>query len=299
MTIYVPCYLRPLSEARTGNQSRVEQKAEEVNAIRCSACDDLIFKQQNPVDQWVNEQAYHGTDPVTSDREIRVEGAVNNPERHWWIVSQSLLEEINPSLREHADIFDLLITLNLCTDDPVFFSQNPGQTVSGAYDYDRGALRYKDQLSIGNPATALLWANEIPEAVEISDNVAPVYEMVREYRSKKIETDAEADIRVALHMYEDALSSNLWTATTNLYYVCENVLATGRSNMDQLMAGNTALSQEESAGWRETVNRLKHPDKGDSIDGVLDQEELMRPSLVSMRRAANEVLKEAMSDINA
>jgi len=228
MTIYVPSFLRPLSQTRTGNESGVDRKAESVDVIKSTECDLIEFQQRDTVQLWVNEQAHRGRTKVTSDKQIRVDKPVSHPERHWWIVSQGLLESIDPPLREHADLFDLLISLNLCTDDPVFFSQSPGQVVGGAYEDERGALNYRDDLSIGNIATALFGMNEIPETVEITGDVRSAYDDVRKYRSKRIETDEEMDMRVALHMYDDALTSDLWTAAANFYYVCENVLTSGR-----------------------------------------------------------------------
>jgi hypothetical protein len=292
MATYVPSYLRPLSQIRTGNQSRVDEKAAEVETIRKDG-GDLEFRQIDSFDLWVNEQAYHGQRVVTSDREIRVEESVKHPDRHWWIVSKRLLETLEPPLRDHADIFDLLIALNLCTDDPVFFSQSPGQVVSGAYTSKKGALEYQSQLSPGNFATALLGMNEIPEEVEISGDVASVYRDVREYRSKRIESDEEADIRVALHMYDDALSSDLWTAAANFYYVCENTLSPGHYEKDQVIAEHTEMCVDDAGAWREMVNRVKHPDKGDT-EGILDQDDLAIPPLWQMRCAANSALKRTM-----
>jgi len=295
MTTFVPSYLRPLSQIRTGNQSRVDDKADEVETIRNDG-GDLEFQQTESFEMWVNEQAYHGRQVVTSDREIRVEEDVPYPERHWWIISNSLLEELEPPLREHADIFDLLISLNLCTDDPVFFSQSPGQVIAGAYTLERGALSYQSQLSPGNFATALLGLNEIPETIEITDDVASVYHDVREYRSKRVELDAEADLRVALHMYDDALSSDLWTAAANFYYVCENVLSSGYGERDQVIADNTEMSMDDVGSWRGMVNRVKHPDKGEDVEGILDRDELSIPPLRQMRAAANSALKQTMSE---
>ncbi|RZV05079.1 hypothetical protein BDK88_4318 [Natrinema hispanicum] len=300
MTTFIPSYLRPLSQVRTGNQSRVDKKAEQVEVIRCPGLQSLAFEQYETVKLWVNEQAYHGKTKVTSDREIRVDKTVDNPGHHWWVISRGLLENIDPPLREHADIFDLLIALNLCTDDPVFFSQNPGQVIGGAYKYERGALNYRGDLSSGNIATALLGMNEIPKEVEITGDVVSVFEQVREYRSKQIATDAEMDIRIALHMYDDALSSDLWTAAANLYYVCENVLFSGKyGDKDQLIAENTATSEEQAKKWRKMVNRVKHPDKGKDVAGILDRDELEIPSLRMMRRTANTVLKQGMAEVGS
>ena len=300
MTTYVPSYLRPLSQIRTGNQSRVDEKAEQVEVIRCPGSQPLAFEQHETVMLWVNEQAHHGKTKVTSDKEIRVDKTVDHPGHHWWIISQGLLENIDPPLREHADFFDLLIALNLCTDDPVFFSQSPGQVVGGAYQYERGALNYRGDLSPGNIATALLGINEIPEEVEITGDIVSVYEHVRDYRSKQIATDAEMDIRIALHMYDDALSSDLWTAAANLYYVCENILFSGKyGDKDQLIAENTAMSEEQAKKWRKMVNRVKHPDKGEDVDGILDRGELEIPSLRVVRRTANTVLKQGMAEVGS
>jgi len=298
MTTYIPSYLRPISQTRTGNQSRVDQKAEQVELIRSPGSQSLTFQQQETVDLWVNEQAYHGKTRVTSDKEIRVDKTVDHPGHHWWIISRGLLEKIDPPLREHADLFDLLIALNLCIDEPVFFSQSPGQVVGGAYRYERGGLSYRDDLSPGNIATALLGMNEIPEEVEITGNVASIYDRVRNYRSKQIQTDAEMDLRIALHMYDDALSADLWTAAANLYYVCENVLLSGKyGKKDRLIAEKTAMSEEQAEQWRKMVNRVKHPDKGEDVDGILDRGELNIPTLRVMRQTANTVLKQGLDEV--
>lgn len=299
MVTYIPSYLRPLSQIRTGNQSRVDEKGEQVDIIRCPGSRLLAFEQDETVKLWVNEQAYHGKTKVTSSKKIRVDKTVDHPGHHWWIISQGLLENIDPPLREHADIFDLLIALNLCTDDPVFFSQSPGQVIGGAYRYDGGALDYRGDLSPGNIATALLGMNEIPEEIEITGDVVSVYEHVRDYRSKQITSDAEMDIRIALHMYDDALSSDLWTAAANLYYVCENILISGRHGpKDQLIAENTAMNEEQAKKWRKMVNRVKHPDKGEEVEGILDRGELEIPSLRVMRKTANTVLKQEMAEVS-
>ena len=197
-------------------------------------------------------------------------------------------------------MFDFLIALNLCTEDPVFFSQNPGQVTGGAYSYSKGALDYRDDLSLGNIATALLGLNEIPDEIKITDDVISVYEDVREYRSKQIETDAEMDLRVALHMYDDALFSDIWTAMTNLYFVCENLLSSGRcGDKDQRVADSTILSVDDAQAWREMVNRIKHPDKGENIEWLLDRDELEVPSLRRMRTSTNTVLKKSMNETTA
>lgn len=297
MATYIPSYLRPLSQARTGNQSRIDEKADTVDVISCPSLEGLRFEQGETVPLWVNEQAYYGEQVVTSDKQIRVEKTVDHPARHWWVISNGPLENTEPPLREHADVFDFLIALNLCTDDPVFFSQSPGQVVGGAYSSNKGALQYRDDLSSGNIATALLNLNEIPKAVELSGNVFSVYEDVRKYRSKQIETDAQMDLRVALHMYDDALASDIWTATTNLYFVCENLLSSGRyGDKDQLIADSTLLSVDDAQSWREMVNRIKHPDKGRDIEGILDRAELEIPSLQRMRGATNTVVKETLEE---
>ena len=298
MTIYVPSYLRPLSRVRTGNHSRIDEKTEQVQTITYAGRDILSFEQHETVNLWVNEQAYHGKHVVDSDREIRVEKTVDFPERHWWIISTGVLEQLDPPLREHADIFDLLIALNLCTDEPVFFSQSPGDVVGGAYQYEDSGLTYRNDLSLGNIGQAVLGIGEIPEEVTVDGDVPAVYERVRAFRSQRLSTDEEVDVRVALHMYDDALSSDIWTAATNLYFACENVLSSGRdTDTDQRIADRTVLSAEDAYSWRKLVNRLKHPDTGESIEGFLDQDSLSVPSPQRMKQAANTVLKTKMSEL--
>ncbi|WP_256545443.1 hypothetical protein [Halobellus inordinatus] len=299
MTTYIPAYLRPVSQTRTGNQSKVDQKAEKVSQIKCPGIESLSLKQKNPVDIWINEQAHRGRRVVTSDNKIRKKHTVDHPERHWWIISNGLFETIDPPLREHADIFDFLISLNLCIDEPVFLSQSPGQVVGGAFTYEKDALNYRGDLSAGNFAIALSGLDEIPDEVDVTGDVMSIFESVRYYRSKQVATDDEMDIRIALHMYDDALSSDLWTAAANLYYVCENILFSGkyqeRNERDQLIAKNTPLDEEQAGNWRKMVNRIKHTDKGEKVEGLLDREELEVPKLALMRQSANDVLKQWMN----
>jgi hypothetical protein len=273
----------------------VDMKAEDVEQITSES--PVRFKQSDSFELWVNEQAYKGQTRVTSDRRICVTEDVQHPERHWWIISNGLLESTDPPLRSHADIFDYLIAINLCVEAPVFFSQSPGQVVSGAYrTADRG-LEYRNKLSLGNPATALLAMNEMPERVTVSTDVGDVYKKVRDIRSKQIDEDSELDLRVALHMYDDALSSDIWTAMTNLYFVCENVLFYGaEGNKDEKIAERTSLSVADAEAWREMVNRIKHPDKGEHIEGMLDSDGLSVPTIVRLRAATNEIIKQAILD---
>jgi|GEM_PF-2379838 len=301
MTTYIPSYLRPFSRMRNGNESNVDEKTNEVEEIICPHIDCLEFKQLEKVDLWVNEQAYKGKTRITNDREIRVSKDVDHSSRHWWIITSGFLEEIDPPLRQHADIFDLLITLTLSTEDPVFFSQDPGQTVGGAYRYRDGGLDYRNDIKPGNIANALLAMHEIPETIRISGDVWSLYESVRKYRSKSISEDEEADLRVALHMYDDAFSSNIWTATTNLYYVCENLLTSGRMRgyeKDEIISDVTPLTPDDAKSWRNTVNRLKHPDKGSEIEGFVDLEEVKIPALGRMKLAADQAIKTSLPEFD-
>lgn len=294
MVNYVPAYLRPLSVTQTGNQSRVSQKAADVDSVQCTGYSEISFEQRDEVTYWDQEEIGMREDGVPRYQTVKNTEVVPHSERHWWILTDGLLEATDPPLREHADIFDFLIALNICTEDPVFFSQSPGQVRSGAFEMRNGALEFRSDLSIGNFAVGLSGLGEIPEQVEIKGNISEVYPKVREYRSKRLETDVDMDIRIALHLYDDALSSTLWTVIANLYYVFENVLFTGHEGKkDQIVSKNTELTLEEARSWREAVNRLKHPDEG-SKNSVLDDEDLIVPSPQRMRSATNSVLKDAL-----
>lgn len=60
-----------------------------------------------------------------------------------------------------------------------------------------------------------------------------------------------------------------------------------------MIAESTGMSVEDAGAWREMVNRVKHPDKGDT-EGILDQDDLAIPPLWQMRAAANSALKQTM-----
>ncbi|WP_147299467.1 hypothetical protein [Haloferax sp. Atlit-6N] len=271
----------------------MEDKVEEVNEIT-SPGSRVQFKQTDEVPVWRYEEGLQGKTVIEHGRKVKVPMAVENPNRHWWIITDGLLENLNPALRDHADIFDLLLALNLCIDAPVSFSQDPGQTVSGAYRVRRDALEYRGDLSRGSFPLALLTMNEIPQQVQVSESIEEIYEMVRTFRSTQIESDEDMDIRVGLHMYDDALSSSLWTSMSNLFFVCENVLCSGRrSKPVTRIAEVTDMTEDDADRWRRAVNRLKHPDKGD-VPGLLQQTDFEIPSLEYMRKTTNKALIHTM-----
>jgi hypothetical protein len=56
------------------------------------------------------------------------------------------------------------------------------------------------------------------------------------------------------------------------------------------------MGVNDAGAWREMVNRVKHPDKGEDIEGILDQDDLTVPQLWQMRAAANSALKQTMAE---
>lgn len=290
---YVPVFLRPLSQMNTGLESRIEDRVEEVDTI-VSQSERVHFDQKEEVPVWRYEEALQGKTVIEHGRKVRVEHEVDYPKRHWWIITDGILANLDPSLRDHADIFDLILAVNLCIDEPVAFSQSPGQTIGGVYRTRKNALDYRGDLNWGSFPLALLTMNEIPSKVRVSGGIEEVYKMVRTFRSTTIESDEDMDIRIGLHMYDDALTASLWTAMTNFYFVCENVLCSGRSsNAVSRIAETTEMDSEEADNWRKAVNRLKHPDKGD-VPGLHDQPGLKVPRLGYMRKTANTALVQTM-----
>lgn len=286
---YVPAFLRPISQMNTGLESRVEDRAEEVETI-VSPTDSIYFEQIDQVPVLRYEEVLQGKTTIEHGRKVKVQEEVDHSNRHWWIITQGMLDDLNPSLRDHADIFDLILALNLCIDDPVAFSQSAGQSIGGAYRVRQKALEFRGDLSPGSFPLALFTMNEIPDQVEVSESFETVYEMVRTFRSTSVESDEDMDIRIALHMYDDALVSSLWTAMSNLFFVCENVLCSGRrSKPVARITEVTDMNNEEADNWRKVVNRLKHPDKG-NVNGLLEQPEFEVPTLRHMRQTANDAL---------
>lgn len=302
---WIESYLRPLSQINTGTEGGIEKKVEVVNSIETENSEiDIIQQSSVPVlyDHPLETTKIQGM-TVIEDSERRVrEKKVEYPDRHWWIITREIFEQ-NFSLRVEADVFDLLLALNLCTDDPIIFSQSPGQTVGRAYqcrrypDSNEGVLKYRGDIKPGSFPNAILSANEIPEEISITGDLVEIYAMVREFRSKSIKSDEEMDLRVALHMYDDALTSSIWTTIANLYYVCENILISGHGRAeekDKVISDVTNLTKSEAEDWRKSVNRLKHPDSGGSqsiIDGGLET-----PNLARLRQASNTVLIQNMRE---
>lgn len=291
---YVPTFLRPLTQADTGLESRVEEKAENVESIE-SQSSKIEFRNDDEVPVWRNKDALRGKTELETDKLVKTDMGVDHPKRHWWVVTDGILEEADPPIGNHADIFDLITAINLCIDGPAFFSQSPGQVVSGAYQVEDGALKYRD-LSIGSFVTAIRTNNDIPQQIQVSESVGDVYEMVRHFRSTQIESDEDMDIRVGLHMYDDALTSSLLTTMSNLLFVCENALCSGRStNVDDRIAEVTDMDIEGANKWKNTVNRLKHPDKGET-PGSMIRDDPETPTLRHMRRTANTALIHTMKN---
>lgn len=289
---YVPTFLRPLTRMNTGMESRVEDKAERVEVIDSNSS-VVDFTQSKEVAVWRYKDALEGKTVIENERKLKVKKEVEQSNRHWWIVTDGLLDDLEPALRDHADIFDLLLAVNLCIDDPVAFSQSPGQTVGGAYRVHRGALNYRGDLTAGNIGIALATMNDIPTEVEMAGDLEEIYEIVRALRTREIETDEDMDIRRALQLYDDAIKSTYWTGLSNLYFVCENVLCSGDLGPVDRIDEVCEMDYQEADNWRIAVNRLKHPDTEDR-PGLIDQPELEVPTFSYIRKTANTALLHAM-----
>lgn len=290
---YIPTYLRAISQLNTGLESYPDDRAADVEKIR-SESKKLGFKQRDQVPMWEYEEALQGKTVIEHGRKVRISHEVDHPDRHWWIVSNGLLENLDPPLRDHADIFDLLLSINLCIDEPVSFSQSPGQIIGGASRIQEGAIDPYTDLSRGSFPLALATMGEILEEAHVSGEVEKIYEMVRSFRSNPIDYDEDMDIRIALHMYDDALTSSIWTMWSNLFFVCEKVLCSGRwTEPIPRIVDVTEMNEEQAENWKEIVNRIKHPDKGE-VRGFIEQQDIEVPSPWYVRQTANEVLIHSM-----
>lgn len=293
---YIPTYLRAISRLNTGLESYPDDRAANVKGIH-SESELLEFKQRDELPMWEFEEGLKGKAVIEHGRKVKIPYEVDHPERHWWIVSDGFLENIDPPLRDHADIFDLILSINLCMGEPVSFSQSPGQIIGGASKVQDGAIDPYTDLSRGSFPLGLVTMGEIPEEAHVSEEIGEVYEMVRSIRSKKIKTDDDMDVRIALHVYDDALTSSLWTIWSNLFFVCEKVLCTGRgTNPVSRIVGETDMDEEQAKNWKEVVNRIKHPDEGD-VTGFIEQQDIEVPSPWYVRQTANTVLKNAMEEV--
>ena len=292
---FISTYLRAISQLNTGLESYPDNRAAEVDRI-LSESDKLEFKQRNGVPMWRYEEGRQGKTVIEHGRKVKVSHEVDHPDRHWWVVSNGFLENIDPPLRDHADIFDLLLSINLCIDEPVSFSQSPGQITGGAFRVQGGAIDPYTDLSRGSFPLALATMGEIPEEAHVSEDVKRVYEMVRSFRSKPIDSDEDMDIKIALHVYEDALTSSIWTIWSNLFFVCEKVLCSGRwTNPESRIVDVTDMGEEQAENWKEIVNRIKHPDKGD-VRGFIEQQDIEVPSPWYVRQTANRALQYSMRE---
>jgi hypothetical protein len=290
---YISAYLRTISQLNTGLESYPDSRAAEVEKI-ISESGSLEFKQRDEVPMWRYEEALQGKTEFKHGREVKVSYEVEHPDRHWWIVSDGFLENIEPPLRDHADIFNLLLSINLCIDEPVSFSQSPGQIIGGASRVREGALDPYTDLSSGSFPLALASMGEIPEVAHVSGDIEEIYGMVRSFRSNPVESDEGMDIRTALHVYEDALTSSIWTIWPNLFFVCENLLCSGRSTKpESRIVEVTDMHKQQAENWKEIVNRIKHPDKGD-VSGLVERQDFEVPSPWYARQTASTVLKHAM-----
>lgn len=290
----ISSYLRAISQLNNGLESYPDERAAGVESI-VSESNILEFKQRDEVPMWRYEEGLQGKTMIEHGRKVKITHEVDHPDRHWWIFSNGFLENIEPSLRDHADIFDLLLSINLCINEPVSFSQSPGQIIGGASRVREDAIDPYTDLSRGSAPLSIATMGEIPEEVHVLGDLKQVYEMVRSFRSDPIESDEDMDIRIALHVYDDALSSSIWTIWSNLFFVCEKVLCSGQwTNPVPRIVEVTDMSEEQAKNWKEIVNRIKHPDKGD-VTGFLEQD-IEVPSPWYARQTANSVLKHSMRD---
>lgn len=292
---YISSYLRAISQLNTGLESYPDDRAADVKNI-ISGSDKLDFKQCDKVPMWRYTEALQGKTTIEHGRKVKESYEVDHPDRHWWIVSNGFLENLDPPLRDHADIFDLLLSINLCIDEPISFSQSPGQIIGGASRIQNGAIDPYTDLSRGSFPLALETMGEIPEEAHVSGDVEKVYEMVRAFRSSPIDSDEDMDIRIALHKYDDALTSSIWTIWSNLFFVCEKVLCSGRwTEPVPRIVEVTDMNKEQAENWKEIVNRMKHPDKGE-VTGFIEQQDLKVPSPWYVRQTANKALKYSMRE---
>lgn len=290
---YIPAYLRAITQLNTGLESYPDMKASKVERV-ISELNTLEFRQHDEVPMWEYKEALEGKRLIKNQKKVRVSHEVDHPDRHWWIVSNGLFEDTPP--RDHADIFNLLLAINLCIKEPVSFSQSPGQIIGGAFEIHNGAIDPYTNLSRRSAYMTLSTLGEMPEEVHVSGDVDRIYEMICAFRSNPIKSDEDMDIRVALHVYEDALTSSLWTLWPNLFFVCENVLCSGRRTKPvPRIVELTDMNKEQAENWKEIVNRTKHPDKG-SVTGFIEQHDIKIPSPWYVRKTANSVLKYAMKE---
>lgn len=301
---WIESYLRPLSQLNTGTEAGLERKVKQVDSIRTetSSLDieqydsvPVEYREPTKTEQIQGQQVMNNWEWRTKEKEVKF------PDRHWWIISHGIFEDGDLSLRDEADILDFILALNLSTDDPISFSQNPGQVGRRAYqaaDSNKSSkLRYRGDLKPGQFINSLLHSEELPSTIEIERDILKIYKMVRKFRSMQIDSDQDMDIRVGLHMYDDGLTSTVWTGMANFYYVCANVLFSGHvdtDRKDEIVSEITDLTESEAANWRRAVNRLKHPDEGGSGTGIIDGD-IEVPRLEYLRKAANSVLIHAMN----
>lgn len=293
---YIPTYLRAITQLNTGLESYPDERAAGVERID-SESNILEFEQQNEVPMWRFEEGLQGKTEIKHGRKVKVSHEVDYPDRHWWIVSNGFLENVDPPMRQHADIFNLLTSINLSIREPIYFSQSPGQIVGGASKIKDGAIDpFDPDLSRGSIQRAIATMGDIPEEANVSGDIKEVYEMVRSFRSNPIDSDEDMDIKIALHVYDDALKSSIFTLWPNLFFVCEKVLCSGyKTDPASRIVEVTDMGEEQAENWKEIVNRIKHPDKGD-VTGFIEQRDIKVPSPWYVRQTANSVLRYAMRE---
>lgn len=291
---YISTYLRAITQLNTGLESFPDDRAADVEHIK-SASDLLQFKQRDEIPMWRYEEGLEGKTIIEHGRKVKVSHEVDHPDRHWWVVSDGFLEDVEPPLTNHADIFDLITSINLLIDEAVYFSQSPGQIIGGASSMKDGAIDpYHPDLDRGSIQRAIATMGDIPDEAYVSGDIESVYNLVRSCRSNPIDSDEDMDLKIALHVYDDALKSSIFTLWSNLFFVCEKVLCSGQwTEPASRIVEVTDMDEEQAENWKEIVNRIKHPDTGD-VTGFIEQQDIEVPSPWYVRQTANTVLKHAM-----
>jgi len=105
-------------------------------------------------------------------------------------------------------------------------------------------------------------------------------------------SDKKRDEINAEQLYMDALYSfDVSIQWSYLWFCLENIVGSGygaSNDVLQYLTENDLMTQKEAKDWKDAVNRIKHPDKGENIEQALT--DISLPHAINCRKVTSKVL---------
>jgi hypothetical protein len=257
--------------------------------------------------KYIKEITYDKRDAEFSDKDsFRYNGVEGreifnppSPELHWLVsLSEDWKAEHSRSLHDSEGVRDLVITLNLCVDQNMLFSNSHVQA------FHKPLYGDFTPVDLSSHFGAALFPPRPPENITLKRHLRRIFADIDFLRRHLIEVDDDReaqDLNMALALYETAHQpqTRIEARIANLFFACENVLESGRGSgkrtQDELPNWTSEFEQEGAETWRNFVKRVKHPDKGEeSIQKVIEDDRM--PEITEMKAITNRIIVQKLNE---